>query len=219
MQTCYCGEIQDFYIYYLFRHMSFIGMFELFLKCSMLCINIGVYGYLFSNIFLYVCKTRIKKDMKDIIEDTSKNAMQGIQSCVENAMSQLKTEKFQTNECKESNELHEQSLLNKNNCEGCDGCDKSEGCRECGDECSQYCNTLQNQFVHLKNNQDTTPVEYVYSKKFLEEKSEDNTNSIDYSKSYVLENPSLNKELNITVETVEWIENENKNNSIEKKIN
>jgi DNA-binding XRE family transcriptional regulator len=112
----------------------------------------------------------------------------------------------------ELNEIKEQ-YENKNICEGCEGCDESGKC------CNQYCDTLQNQYVHLENYIDTTPVEYVYSKKFIEEKSEDNTNNVDFTKSYVLEDSSLHKEINVTVETVEWLENENKNNSIEKKIN
>lgn len=76
------------------HQISLFGMFEFVLKTALLSINVGLYGYILSHVFLYVCKIRLKYDFKDFVENSKKSALDSIQEIRESIHETLKEEEL-----------------------------------------------------------------------------------------------------------------------------
>jgi hypothetical protein len=71
------------------KQFSLFGMFELIFKVSLLSINIGLYGYILSNVFLYVCKIRVQYEFKDFVNNIQKTSMESIREIRESIKESL----------------------------------------------------------------------------------------------------------------------------------
>ena len=64
------------------HQISFFGMFEFALKTFLLLINAGMYVFILSHVFLYVCKIQLKYEFKDFVDKTKKTAMDNIHQSI-----------------------------------------------------------------------------------------------------------------------------------------